>query len=141
MKKVIAISGVLLSLLITPQVFASSCKEISEVKREYTQFNNQGDIEIVPYDMFINSGSYRGTAFQETYSLKKSNGSSVNFWIRNNGAYPVTIRINGNERTINSGKEGHVSHSVGFFSSKYYFTANSPYGGDININFRIAQRN
>lgn len=107
----------------------------------YTQYDNFGNIEIVPYDLFVNSGSYYGNAFKETYSLRNSNGKKVNFWIRNKGSNPVTIKINGDEEVVvEPGSQDYTSATVGYFSSKYTFTANSPWGGHINIDFRIVQR-
>lgn len=142
MKKSIVPTIVLGCILLTVPVFAKkSCTVNYQDKEKIVQYNNQGNREIVPYDMFIDSGHHIGTAFAQTYSLKKSNGSTVNFWIRNNGRYPVVIKINGsNAAIIGPGGQGHTSESVGWFSSNYRFTASCTEGGDVDIDYRIAQR-
>ncbi|KOP65970.1 hypothetical protein AMS62_12520 [Bacillus sp. FJAT-18019] len=93
-------------------------------------------------DNAAKSGSHTGTQFQATYPLKKSNGAKVNFWIKNTGNVSVKITINGGQkRTLAPGKSGHISAPVGFLSSNYKFKAvPTPNGGEISINFRIAQR-
>lgn len=97
---------------------------------------------IIAYDMSVASGSYRGTEFQSTYSLKKKNGKKVNFWISNNGKVNVKITINGSHsRILKPGENGHISASVGYFSGDYKFKAvPSPNGGVIDIDYSIAQR-
>lgn len=102
---------------------------------------NQGIV--TPYDMDIGSGEvYNATQWSDDWDLKKSNGATVNFWIENTGTVDVVITINGkNSRTIEPGKDGHISASVGTFSSKYKFKAvPSPNGGKISIKYSIAQR-
>ncbi|MGG3280612.1 hypothetical protein [Paenibacillus solani] len=93
-------------------------------------------------DNAADSGSHTGTQFQATYPFKKSNGAKVNFWIKNTGDVSVKITINGRQkRTIAPGKSGHISAPVGFLSGDYKFKAvPTPNGGDISINYRIAQR-
>lgn len=83
--------------------------------------------------MSVASGSYSGTEFQAKYSLKSKNGSKVNFWISNNGNVDVKITINGsNARILSPGENGHISDSVGYFSSDYEFKAvPTPNGGNI----------
>lgn len=96
-----------------------------------------------PNDMEIASGSHSGTQFVDTYSLTKSNGAKVNFWISNKGSVSVRITINGKEgKTIAPGKSGFISASIGTFSKDYKFEAvPTPVGGSIDIDYRIAQRN
>lgn len=73
--------------------------------------------------------------------MTKGNGSKVNFWIRNNGRYPVVIKINGgNAVTVKTGGQGYTSTSVGRFSKDYKFTASCLQGGDIDIDFKIVQK-
>ncbi|MFF2017991.1 MULTISPECIES: hypothetical protein [Paenibacillus] len=93
-------------------------------------------------DYAAKSGSSSGTEFQATYPLKKSNGAKVNFWIKNTGNVSVRITINGDQkRTLAPGKSGHISAPVGSLSSEYKFKAvPTPNGGDISIDYRIAQR-
>ncbi|MFU1794921.1 hypothetical protein ACM1RC_13725 [Paenibacillus azoreducens] len=91
---------------------------------------------------FLISGSRSGTEFQAKYPLKKSNGAKVNFWIKNTGKVSVKITINGDQkRTLAPGKSGHISAPVGSLSSEYKFKAvPTPNGGEISIDYRIAQR-
>lgn len=93
-------------------------------------------------DYAAKSGSSSGTEFQATYPLKKSNGAKVNFWIKNTGNVSVRITINGDQkRTLAPGKSGHISAPVGSLSSEYKFKAvPTPNGGEISIDYRIAQR-
>ncbi|MFE4713991.1 hypothetical protein ACFRAM_24410 [Paenibacillus sp. NPDC056722] len=93
-------------------------------------------------DYAAKSGSSSGTEFQATYRLKKSNGEKVNFWIKNTGNVSVRITINGDQkRTLAPGKSGHISAPVGSLGSEYKFKAvPTPNGGDISIDYRIAQR-
>ena len=87
-------------------------------------------------------GSAAGAAFEKTAALIDSNGKTVNFWIRNNGTTSVAITINGKgSRTIKPGTEGHISADVGYFTKDYTFkAAPTPNGGDIDIEYKIAQR-
>lgn len=97
---------------------------------------------IQPYDMDVSSGSYSGTGFSTTYKLSSANGKNVNFWISNTGKVSVKITINGgSEATFAPGQSGHISASVGIFASSYLFKASAtPNGGDIKIDYKIAQR-
>lgn len=87
-------------------------------------------------------GSAAGAAFEKTAVLTDSNGKMVNFWIRNNGTTSVAITINGKDkRIIKPGTEGHISADVGYFTKDYTFKASpTPNGGDIDIEYKIAQR-
>ncbi|MFC3747111.1 hypothetical protein [Paenibacillus sp. GCM10012306] len=93
-------------------------------------------------DYAAKSGSSSGTEFQDSFPLKKSNGAKVNFWIKNTGNVSVRISINGDQkRTLAPGKSGHISAPVGSLSREYKFKAvPTPDGGDISIDYRIAQR-
>ncbi|MNW29069.1 hypothetical protein D3C74_59130 [compost metagenome] len=97
---------------------------------------------IQPYDMDVSSGTYSGTGFSTSYKLSSANGKKVNFWIKNTGNVSVKITINGDsETTFAPGKSGHISASVGYFTSEYKFKASAtPNGGDISIEYKIAQR-
>ena len=92
--------------------------------------------------MDIAKGSVTGSAFETTKSLTSKNGKIVNFWIQNNGTTSVAITINGKEkRTIEPGAQGHISADVGYISKDYKFKAVPvPNGGDIDIDYKIAQR-
>lgn len=119
-------------LLSSFPVLANNFDEIKEINEDV----------ITPCDMDVSSGTYSGTGFSTSYSLKEANGENINFWIKNNGKTDVVITINGDEaRTIRPGKDGHISVKAGYFSKKYTFEAvPSPSGGKINIEYRIAQR-
>lgn len=95
-----------------------------------------------PPKLSIDNGSMTGTQYHNTYSLTSKNGKTVNFWIQNNGTNPVKISINGKqEREIQPGAQGHISESVGYVTSDYVFKAvPGKNGGDIHIDFKIAQR-
>lgn len=87
-------------------------------------------------------GSAAGAAFEKTAVLTDSNGKIVNFWIRNNGTTSVAMTINGKDkRIIKPGTEGHISADVGYFTKDYTFKASpTPNGGDIDIEYKIAQQ-
>lgn len=101
------------------------------------------DNEIMPVrDLDVDSGSYSGSDYDDTFYLSKNNGKTVNFWIRNKGSNNVVISINGeNERTIKSGKSGHITADVTDTNQSFYFNAKSSAStpGHISIDFRIAQ--
>lgn len=108
----------------------------------YLSSNSQSYGRLMPNDADIDSGSYSGAHFTQSYYLKKSTGAYVNFWIKNTGSIAVTITINGkNERTFAPGESGHISAPVdppgGTYNFKAIPTSSSKY---ISIEFRIAQR-
>lgn len=94
--------------------------------------------------MGISFGSYSGTAFEPMqYSLNKSNGQYVNFWIKNKGDVDVKIKINDSaERVLKPQQQGHIFIEMkGDSDEDVTFKAlPTPNGGDINIDYRIAQR-
>ena len=93
-------------------------------------------------DLDVDSGSYSGADYDDTFYLSKNNGKTVNFWIRNKGSVNVVISINGeNERTIKPGKSGHITADVTDTNQSFYFNAKSSAStpGHISIDFRIAQ--
>lgn len=104
--------------------------------------DSQNDTIVAPDGMDIDSGSQSGTEFQDSHSLKQSDGAKVNFWINNTGSVAVKITINGeHERIIPPGANGHISASVAAPDKTYKFKAvPTPNGGKISIDFRIAQR-
>ncbi len=103
---------------------------------------NVGDIKINPSKMLVSSGNHSGIGFKTTYSLTSRNGKKINFWIKNNSDVSVAISINGkNTRILKAGESGHVSVKASYFTKKYKFTASpTPNGGNINIDYKIAQR-
>ena len=92
--------------------------------------------------MDIAKGSVTGSAFETTKSLTSKNVKIVNLWIQNNGTTSVAITINGKEkRTIEPGAQGHISADVVYISEDYKCKAVPvPNGGDIDIDYKIAQR-
>ena len=142
MKKSIVPTIVLGCVLLTVPAFAKNSDTVNNQYREQIiEYTDKEDKEIIPYSMVITTGSYRGIEYEKYCQLTKGNGSKVNFWIRNNGRYPVVIKINGrNAVTVKAGGQGYTSTSVRRFSKDYKFTASCPQGGDINIDYRIVQR-
>ncbi|APO42994.1 MULTISPECIES: hypothetical protein [Paenibacillus] len=119
----------------TLPTFAQSTESLSE-----NYATERGVIQ--PYDMDVSSGTYSGTGFSTSYKLSSANGKNVNFFIKNTGDVSVKITINGgSEATFAAGKSGHISAPVGVFASEYKFKASAtPNGGDISIEYKIAQR-
>lgn len=123
-----------------------SCAEghhVSDSDGEVLSKRTSVDNEIVSVrDLDVDSGSYSGADYDDTFYLSKNNGKTVNFWIRNKGSVNVVISINGeNERTIKSGKSGHITADVTGTNQRFDFNAKSSAStpGHISIDFRIAQ--
>ena len=123
-----------------------SCAEghhVSDSDGEVLSKRTSVDNEIIPVrDLDVDSGSYSGADYDDTFYLSKNNGKTVNFWIRNKGSVNVVVSINGeNERTIKSGKSGHITADVTDTNQSFYFNAKSSAStpGHISIDFRIAQ--
>ena len=90
----------------------------------------------------VENGSQKGSAFQQERSLEKSNGSEVNFWIKNKGLNSVEIKINGEYPVIvEAGKDGETSAPIKKDKVDYKFLASPTEGGDIDIDFKIVQGN
>ena len=123
-----------------------SCAEghhVSDSDGEVLSKRTSVDNEIMPVrDLDVDSGSYSGSDYDDTFYLSKNNGKTVNFWIRNKGSVNVVVSINGeNERTIKSGKSGHITADVTDTNQSFYFNArpSASTPGHISIDFRIAQ--
>lgn len=123
-----------------------SCAEghhVSDSDGEVLSKRTSVDNEIIPVrDLDVDSGSYSGSDYDDTFYLSKNNGKTVNFWIRNKGSNNVVISINGgNERTIKPGRSGHITADVTDTNQSFYFNAKSSAStpGHISIDFRIAQ--
>lgn len=123
-----------------------SCAEghhVSDSDGEVLSKRTSVDNEIMPVrDLDVDSGSYSGSDYDDTFYLSKNNGKTVNFWIRNKGSNNVVISINGgNERTIKSGKSGHITADVTGTNQRFDFSArpSASTPGHISIDFRIAQ--
>ncbi|WP_454964478.1 hypothetical protein [Filifactor alocis] len=126
-----------------------SCAEVHHVSDsdgEVLSKRTSVDNEIIPVHhmghMGTAEGSYSGPEYQYNVYLNKNNGKTVNFWIRSKGSVNVVVSINGeNERTIKSGKSGHITADVTDTNQSFYFNAKSSAStpGHISIDFRIAQ--
>lgn len=123
-----------------------SCAEghhVSDSDGEVLSERTSVDNEIVSVrDLDVDSGSYSGADYDDTFYLSKNNGKTVNFWIRNKGSVNVVISINGeNERTIKPGRSGHITADVTGTNQSFYFNAkpSASTPGHISIDFRIAQ--
>lgn len=123
-----------------------SCAEghhVSDSDGEVLSKRTSVDNEIVSVrDLDVDSGSYSGSDYDDTFYLSKNNGKTVNFWIRNKGSNNVVISINGgNERTIKPGRSGHITADVTGTNQRFDFNArpSASTPGHISIDFRIAQ--
>jgi len=123
-----------------------SCAEghhVSDSDGEVLSKRTSVDNEIMPVrDLDVDSGSYSGSDYDDTFYLSKNNGKTVNFWIRNKGSNNVVISINGeNERTIKPGRSGHITADVTGTNQRFDFNArpSASTPGHISIDFRIAQ--
>ena len=97
---------------------------------------------IIPFDMNIDSGTYSGTQFNQSYALTSRNGKYLNFWVKNNGTNKITITIDGtNARTLAPGQQGHISKTLGILTQSHTCKAvSASNGGTVKIEFRVAQR-
>lgn len=127
-------------------VLIPSCAEghhVSDSDGEVLSERTSVDNEIMSVrDLDVDSGSYSGADYDDTFYLSKNNGKTVNFWIRNKGSVNVVISINGeNERTIKPGRSGHITADVTGTNQSFYFNAkpSASTPGHISIDFRIAQ--
>ncbi|MFC4804069.1 hypothetical protein [Filifactor villosus] len=141
-KKTIALTAGMMAIC----MLIPSCTEghnVPDSDDKVLSERTSGDNEIVPLrNVVIDSGSYSGSDYDDTFYLSKNNGKTVNFWIKNKGSTEVVISINGgNERTINPDKSGHISVNVTGTNQSFYFnaTSSSSTPGDISIDFRMAQ--
>ena len=111
-------------------------KETAENSKQNSKKDKKSNEEYI-----VENGSQKGSAFQQERSLEKSNGSEVNFWIKNKGEYPVEIKIDGDYHVIvEAGKDGETSAPIKKDKVDYKFSASSTEGGDIDIDFKIVQR-
>lgn len=114
-----------------------------ENKKETAENMNQSkeDDKKSNEEYIVENGSQKGSAFQQERSLEKSNGSEVNFWIKNKGEYPVEIKIDGEYPVIvEAGKDGETSAPIKKDKVDYKFLASPTEGGEIDIDFKIVQR-
>lgn len=111
-------------------------KEIAENMNQSKEADKKSNEEYI-----VENGSQKGFAFQQERSLEKFNGSEVNFWIKNKGEYPVEIKIDGEYPVIvEAGKDGETSAPIKKDKVDYKFLASPTEGGEIDIDFKIVQR-
>jgi len=144
---VMAIIGCMVASAIPSYATDYSNTRTQNSKIVFNEKSKKGDDidinDILPVDLDVSHGTASGTRFSDTFSLTSRNGKNVNFWVRNNGKVAVKVTINGSVPiTLKPGDQGHTSTRVGYFSSDYKFeVVPVPNGGDIDIEYRIAQRN
>ena len=141
-KKFLTVIAVALAL-ISLSACAKKTNGVEENKKETAENINQNkeDDKKSNEEYIVENGSQKGFAFQQERSLEKSNGSEVNFWIKNKGEYPVEIKIDGDYPVIiEAGKDGETSAPIKKDKVDYKFSASSTEGGDIDIDFKIVQR-
>lgn len=143
-KKFLTVIAVALAL-ISLSACAKKTNDVEEENKKETAENinqNKEDDKKSNEEYIVENGSQKGFAFQQERSLEKSNGSEVNFWIKNKGEYPVEIKIDGDYPVIiEAGKDGETSAPIKKDKVDYKFSASSTEGGDINIDFKIVQSN
>lgn len=138
---VIAVALALISLSAcakkTNGVEEENKKEIAENSKQNSKKDKKSNEEYI-----VDNGSQKGSAFQQERSLEKSNGSEVNFWIKNKGEYPVEIKIDGDYPVIvEAEKDGETSAPINKDKVDYKFSASPTEGGDVDIDFKIVQKN
>ncbi|MDU1022343.1 MAG: hypothetical protein E7A44_00310 [Peptoniphilus harei] len=143
-KKFLTVIAVALAL-ISLSACAKKTNGVEEENKKETAENinqNKEDDKKSNEEYIVENGSQKGFAFQQERSLEKSNGSEVNFWIKNKGEYPVEIKIDGDYPVIiEAGKDGETSAPIKKYKVDYKFSASSTEGGDIDIDFKIVQSN
>lgn len=143
-KKFLTVIAVALAL-ISLSACAKKTNGVEEENKKATAENiNQSkeDDKKSNEEYIVENGSQKGSAFQQERSLEKSNGSEVNFWIKNKGDYPVEIKIDGDYPVIvEVGKEGETSAPIKKDKVDYKFSSSPTKGGDVDIDFKIVQKN
>lgn len=142
-KKFLTVIAVALALISLSACAKKTNGVEEENKKETAENINQKkeDDKKSNEEYIVENGSQKGFAFQQERSLEKSNGSEVNFWIKNKGEYPVEIKIDGYYPVIvEAGKDGETSAPIKKDKVDYKFSASSTEGGDIDIDFKIVQR-
>ena len=143
-KKFLTVIAVALALISLSACAKKTNGVEEENKKETAENINQKkeDDKKSNEEYIVENGSQKGSAFQQERSLEKSNGSEVNFWIKNKGEYPVEIKIDGDYPVIiEAGKDGETSAPIKKYKVDYKFSASSTEGGDIDIDFKIVQSN
>lgn len=143
-KKFLTVIAVALALISLSACAKKTNGVEEENKKEIAENINQNkeDDKKSNEEYIVENGSQKGFAFQQERSLEKSNGSEVNFWIKNKGLNPVEIKIDGDYPVIvEAGKDGETSAPIKKDKVDYKFLASSTEGGDIDIDFKIVQSN
>ena len=119
----------------------------AEAKEDYYPVDVVESFEIMPFDLFIDSGSIDNQiGLKTSVKLNKANGKYVNLYVENRGDNSVVATINGKApRTFAPGEKGHTHVEV----TQNWLGADRDYefkvvpatdGGSVNIDYRIAQR-
>ncbi|MEF3317919.1 hypothetical protein [Peptoniphilus grossensis] len=143
-KKFLTVIAVALALISLSACAKKTNGVEEENKKETAENINQKkeDDKKSNEEYIVENGSQKGSAFQQERSLEKSNGSEVNFWIKNKGLNPVEIKINGEYPVIvEAGKDGETSAPIKKDKVDYKFLASPTEGGEIDIDFKIVQGN
>ena len=143
-KKFLTVIAVALALISLSACAKKTNGVEEENKKETAENINQKkeDDKKSNEEYIVDNGSQKGSAFQQERSLEKSNGSEVNFWIKNKGLNSVEIKINGEYPVIvEAGKDGETSAPIKKDKVDYKFLASPTEGGDIDIDFKIVQGN
>lgn len=142
---VMAITGCMVASAIPSYATDYSNTRIQNSKLVFSEETEEDSVnidDILPVDLDVSHGTASGTQFSDTFALTSRNGKKVNFWVRNNGKVSVKLTINGKAPiTLEPGEQGHTYTDVSYLSSNYKFkVVPVPNGGDIDIEYRIAQR-
>ena len=143
-KKFLTVIAVALALISLSACAKKTNGVEEENKKETAENINQKkeDDKKSNEEYIVENGSQKGSAFQQERSLEKSNGSEVNFWIKNKGLNSVEIKINGEYPVIvEAGKDGETSAPIKKDKVDYKFLASPTEGGEIDIDFKIVQGN
>ena len=143
-KKFLTVIAVALALISLSACAKKTNGVEEENKKETAENINQKkeDDKKSNEEYIVENGSQKGSAFQQERSLEKSNGSEVNFWIKNKGLNSIEIKINGEYPVIvEAGKDGETSAPIKKDKVDYKFLASPTEGGEIDIDFKIVQGN
>lgn len=100
------------------------------------------DGQLLPAPRMSDDGTFTGSKFTHTEVLNDRNGSTFNFYVKNNGKTDVEISMNGTcKTTLTAGKDGLISEPLEFFDQTYECVAKAAVdGADIDIDWAVAVR-
>lgn len=100
------------------------------------------DGQLLPAPRMSDDGTFTGSKFTHTEVLNDRNGSTFNFYVKNNGKTEVEISMNGTRKTtLTAGKDGLISEPLEFFDQTYECVAKAAVdGADIDIDWAVAVR-